>query len=67
MGHLMVKTKCTKKCHRTPKEATTAARAASRFAPTGWRWTVYRCDQCRFDSGMRAWHWGHNRPKRRKV
>lgn len=24
---------------------------------------VYRCEECRFGDGKRAWHWGHNRPR----
>lgn len=62
-----IKFKCTKRRYYTEKEAGEAGRKTQRFGmPTGWRWTTYRCDQCRFDSGQRAWHWGHSRPKRRK-
>ncbi len=58
-------TTCTKQRYLHESEAHTAALNArrSKFAPQ-WGFNVYRCDQCRFDSGQRAWHWGHRRPGR---
>jgi hypothetical protein len=61
-----VRTRCTKILYRTERDAWEAAKIVSRVKPTGWRVNVYRCDQCRYDGGARAWHWGNNRPRRRK-
>jgi len=54
---------CVKQRHDTEQQAFGAARNAQRRGLTAmFKVGTYQCDQCRFPSGKRAWHWGNKRP-----
>lgn len=61
--------KCEKKMYSSEQDATEAAHEVKRRRPSGWPFTVYRCGECRFPGGARAWHWGNQRvrvPRRKR-
>lgn len=55
---------CRKRCYLTDNEAHQAARIAARKGfGYGWKTNTYKCDTCRDETGRRAWHWRHRRPR----
>lgn len=60
-----MKRKCTKQRYAYESEAKSAAVLACRHLSYGWYFTAYQCRSgCRFPDGKKAWHWGHDRPRR---
>jgi hypothetical protein len=66
--------KCQKQRYPFEAQALAAGQRTARDQLQVTRIRAYQCDSCRYPSGKRAWHWGHQyrryvlgRPKRKKY
>lgn len=58
--------KCSKERFRSREAAFLRARAVMRRTLDAGHFAAYRCPECRFSNGQRAWHWGRGHPERRR-